>query len=137
MPAANLHATLAFLGDVHRAVLPRLEVLGAATTRSPLELSLDRVGSFPRAGVAYVAASHVPAALLDLHAQLAQALTAERFRLDARPYRPHVTLARHCRQPLRDHAVPARAWRPRCLALYESVTAPEGAQYEVLASWPL
>jgi 2'-5' RNA ligase len=59
---------------------------------------------------------------------------------DARPYHPHITVARvraSVRLTDRQTALPAsapRAFDADCVNLYQSRTLPEGARYEVLAS---
>jgi len=139
--AANLHMTLAFLGSVACACLPLLEEVGARCARSlvdaaPLAVTLDRLGSFRGARVAWIGGSEVPQPLRSLQSALVHALANGGFAVDERPWKAHVTLARHCRLPPRAAMHPALQLPVRALALYESVSAAGGPRYEALARWP-
>ena len=99
--------------------------------------SLDRVGAFRGAGIAWAGASSVPAELAQLVAQLNDALTAQGFPTDARPFQAHVTLARRCRrQPRANQATPI-AWTVATLVLNASDLGSGGPRYRELAAWPL
>jgi 2'-5' RNA ligase len=137
VPPANLHATLAFIGTVPRAQVARLETIGDAMNGSALELTLDRVGSFRGARVAWIGASQVPATLTRLQSTLAEALRDAGYRTDERPYHPHVTLARHCRHAFAITAVAPLPWRVDTMTLYESMTLPAGPRYVARATWTL
>ena len=100
VPLENLHATLAFLGSVPRGALSHLESIGAELPRASFDLALDTAGSFDGARVAWMAPSQRPGALLALHGALAERLRQDGYRVEARPYHPHVTIARHCRRAL-------------------------------------
>ena len=137
LPAGNLHATVAFIGSVPREAIATLRAIGAALRAPALEVALDTLGSFRGARVAWIGPSDVPAALLELHGALSAQLGAASFTLEARPYHPHITLARHCRHPIARRGVPPLAWRIDELVLYESVSAQGGPRYEPLDAWPL
>jgi RNA 2',3'-cyclic 3'-phosphodiesterase len=123
-PAAQLHLTLAFLGEVDEAVLPELteRLARAARRHSPVLLALAGVGRFgdrvlwtrvqlvagelrvpPRrvaqSGTASSASGHgAPRGGADALRRLAGSVAAAARRsgiaVDDRPYRPHLTLAR-------------------------------------------
>lgn len=118
----SLHLTLHFLGDVPRTRLPEL-VLGLAVPFAPFELTLGRSQIWPN-GVAVLEPDAIPADLLRLHAELAVALQKLAIPVEARPYHPHVTLARRAQgaTPPVDGA-PVR-WPVRNYALMESQFAP-------------
>ena len=137
VPQENLHATLAFLGSVAHAAIAPLKSMADALRRSSFDVSLDTLGSFRQAKVAWIGASHVPPALLELHTALSQALAAGGFSVEDRPYHLHVTLARHCRAWLRRTSTPPLAWRIDRIVLFESVTAAAGPRYDALETWPL
>jgi RNA 2',3'-cyclic 3'-phosphodiesterase len=88
----RLHVTLHFLGSVEAELVPalkkRLNVAWAGC-----ELLLDRPQVWP-GGIAVIEASEVPPALAALHARLGERLEGLGLALEARRYRPHVTLAR-------------------------------------------
>lgn len=137
VPHENLHATLAFLGSVAHAAIAPLKSMADALPRASFDVSLDTLGGFRQAQVAWIGAAHVPPPLLEVHAALSGALAAGGFSVDARPYRVHVTLARHCRAPLRRTTTPPLAWRVDRIVLFESVTAAAGPRYDVLETWRL
>ena len=137
VPAANLHATLAFLGGVERARLGELIRIGDALDAPACDIALDRIGSFRGARVAWIGTANVPTTLAALHADLAQRLGDAGWTLDARPFNLHVTLARHCRVPLATEAVDALPWRIARVALFESIGSAQGPRYEPVAAWPL
>jgi len=120
VPGVNVHVTLAFVGDVDAVQAAALRAMLAALPRRPFTLMLDRIGEWPRAGVAWLAPSAVPAPLVALHAQLAAALAASGFAVEARPFRPHVTLVRRLARPLADTAAEPLEWRVTRVALMVS-----------------
>ena len=137
VPAHNLHATLAFLGSVPIGSIGELTGIGAALPRTMLQLTLDCVGSFRAARVAWLGMTRVPAALAALHAALRARLAAAGMRVEDRPYQPHVTIARHCARMLQPRGITPIAWPVRRIVLYESVTAPDGPVYTPRAAWAL
>jgi 2'-5' RNA ligase len=135
----NLHLTLAFVGEVAVDRVAALSAAGVAATAGvpAFELSLDRVGAFRGAGIAWAGASSVPAALAQLVAQLNDALMAQGFPTDPRPFQAHVTLARRCRRaPAAVHAAPIM-WTVDGMTLNASELASGGSRYRELATWPL
>jgi 2'-5' RNA ligase len=133
VPAANLHLTLAFLGDVAQ---DRIEAaLGAASgiRGERFELVLDRTGAFRRAGVGWAGPSAVPAALVNLQAALDSALRAAGFTLEDRPFVPHLTLARKIVRPVAASAIEPVAWPVERFALVES--ARDRGAYRDIGTW--
>jgi 2'-5' RNA ligase len=62
----NLHATLAFLGEVAPARLPALSALAAQSVAPPFELALDHVGYWRRHRIVYAGTRQSPPAQLHL-----------------------------------------------------------------------
>lgn len=135
--ARNIHLTLAFLGNVDRARLPGLEALAAAVAGAPCDLVIDRIGYWRDNRILWAGVERCPEPLTALVAALCGALRAIDFRVDARPYVPHVTLLRNARRAPAQPGLGPIAWPVRDLALIES--APRGRErvYEVLRRWPL
>lgn len=90
---ADWHVTLHFIGSVPRERLDELRA-GLAVPLTPFDLRLDLPELWPH-GLAVLCAEAVPEALLQLQAELGQALQRLGLRADPRPFRPHLTLARH------------------------------------------
>ena len=132
-----MHVTLAFIGGWPVARLPTLLDAAANVHGEPMNIALDRLGAFRRAGIAWVGPSLVPDASTRLAASLADALSAAGLPLDAQPYRPHVTLARHCRGPFPEGAAGPFGFDADHFVLMQSQTRAEGVRYQSLATWLL
>lgn len=132
----NLHLTLAFLGE---QPADRSQTLDAVLRHLPpfeLTLAIDRVSYFTRQQIAWAGMSCVPEPLLSLQSELLQALQHHGMDLEARGFRPHITLARNAPPPP-DMAFETIIWKVEEIALVKSVTDPRGAQYDILSSRPL
>ncbi|HYE39999.1 MAG TPA: RNA 2',3'-cyclic phosphodiesterase, partial [Ramlibacter sp.] len=125
----RLHVTLHFLGERPTDELPALrKALDVAW--EGCELLLDRAGVWP-GGIAVLEASTVPPALARLHAALRERLAALGVPVEARPWRPHVTLARKASGAKPPPAAPPLRWSvPASHALVRSL--PGGRGYETL-----
>jgi 2'-5' RNA ligase len=88
--AAKFHITLKFLGEVEEQKLAPLDALPPGGT-GPFELHLTQPSVW-NGGVAVLHARSDE--ILGLHQRLDQALQELGFPAEARPYRPHLTLAR-------------------------------------------
>ena len=135
VPAANLHLTLAFLGEVDPGAMPALRDAASLARAEAFGLELDQLGAFARAGVAWAGCRRAPAALLELQSGLARRIRDAGVALDERPFAAHLTLARRIRTPLAPEAMEPVRWRVKSFALVESVRG-EGA-YRTLADWIL
>lgn len=95
----HLHLTLQFLGDVTPAgVVEATEAAGAAAgANTPFAITFAGLGAFPSAAAArvvWVGVARGADRLEALAESLARALRDRGFPLDARPFAPHLTLAR-------------------------------------------
>ncbi|QLC72273.1 RNA 2',3'-cyclic phosphodiesterase [Pseudomonas sp. LPB0260] len=135
VPPANLHLTLAFLGQQPGSRLAELKGLAATVQSRAFELQLDRL-VHRRNGLLYLAPSQPPAALLELVEQLHEALLGGGFGLEARPFLAHLTLLRRC-STRRPKARPTFDWPVDHFALFASETGPSGSVYQQLQQWPL
>ena len=136
---ANLHVTVAFVGDVARSRIVELCAIGAAVASNvpAFDLTLDRTGAYRGTGIAWAGPSHVPGALSQLARGLAEALAAGGFPVERRDFSPHVTLARRSgRFPPAAIATPIR-WTATRVALYASEAVAGGQRYRELGGWLL
>ena len=133
----NAHLTLAFIGDVAKGSLPVLQAIGDRAPKMGFAVSFDSLGAWRASGVAWIAPAVLPPPLLKLHSTLTDALAKAGFELEIRPFRPHVTLARRCLQPLKRSSSPPIVWRADKLYLIGSELRSEGPVYRNLASWDL
>lgn len=137
VPADNIHLTLAFVGDISVDRMPGLLELGAALRAQRISVQLDAQGEFRRAGVAWIAPSAPPRALMALAADLRSGLDAAGVPQEERPFHPHLTLARRCRGPYMPERVESFAWLVDHVALMQSVRGADGGRYRVLQRWSL
>ncbi len=142
VPAGNLHVTLAFLGAVPRSALVPLHELGGQGPWPAVELGFKRLEFWAKPKVLVAMPESVPAAGLAIVERLWTGLERRGYLREARPWRPHLTLARSVRRPPPDNLVLAPMVRagnepPWRLALVESIAHPEGPRYQPLADWPL
>ena len=148
---ANIHLSIKFLGEqAESAPATIASALGAVGGKhSPLDLRFGGLGAFPNLRaprVVWMGVQHDPRLEL-MHHDIEETCAANGFALDARTFRPHITLAR-----IRDGmaigdaralAVAARAvgykgmQQVGTISLMESVLAPGGARYTKVASIPL
>jgi 2'-5' RNA ligase len=134
------HITLQFLGNTDQqhcdCVLARLREVHSER----VQVRLDKLGVFERAGV-FLADVVPTGALVELALRVTEATAKCGFKAEARPFHPHITLAR-AKGGERGRALDILQKRvPQALRfggftateflLYESYTRPEGAEYEV------
>lgn len=145
-PASNIHATLHFLGELAPARVPPLQAaLEAPIAEPPFEVAVGAAGAFPNAGpvrVVWLDVVKGAAEVARVHAELARRLTAAGFSVEARPFSPHLTIARvpdreRSRvKPLRDRLTqvsPALIqWRADHITLFRSDLTGAVPRYEGL-----
>lgn len=132
-PAEDLHLTLVFLGTQAAASLPALQALMAKLPAAAITLKLDCLGYFPRNGVAWAGAQHVPDALAALNQALLAALAQQNIAVDhSARFKPHITLARNAPASAVAPDMAPIIWRANHVALVQSTgSAP---RYRLLAS---
>jgi 2'-5' RNA ligase len=114
----KLHLTLHFLGDQPTERLPEL-MEGFAVPFSPFQVELGAPTVWS-GGIAVLEPETVPPPLLQLHADLSQALLGLGLTPEARAYRPHVTMSRRANSATLTANGPAIAWQVDSYALVES-----------------
>ncbi len=149
----GVHVTLKFLGEVTAKQLPaiKLAIQEAVVGHQPFELELSNIGTFGgREGlrIMWVGVAGDVLRLEALVRSVNAALAVVGFEPERRPFRPHLTLGR-----VRDEVstrqraeievavgkmgVPASSWRTTQVSLMRSKLQLGGANYEVLATFPL
>jgi RNA 2',3'-cyclic 3'-phosphodiesterase len=144
--AANLHATLAFLGNVAAARLPQLRTaaqeLAMPSGAGPrvLQLQFEALEHWVRPQILCATAR---AALPDAHfasalaAAIKQTALAAGFAPDLKPFRAHVTVARKVARAPEVQPMARVTWNCEAFALVASTTGASGSVYSVLESYPL
>ncbi len=142
--ADKLHLTLAFLGPLSAEQTERALIIGAAVAARRHETSLlfQKVEYWNGPRVAVAVSFEIPSLLSVLVEDLQGSLRNEDFRLEARAFRPHLTLARGV-PPAKAAHLPDQLGTPlelaiNALCLVESVPHPdEGVRYTTRGQWPL
>lgn len=141
MPRENHHLTLAFLGDICEAeasaAVAAIEK-ACAQADGPIPLRCVGLGSFgkPSDATLWLGVDADPS-LLDLAQSVRSGLDAAGIAYDAKPFKPHITLARRARLP---HGIvlPALPFpntdRADTVTLFKSTLSSEGACYKPLFS---
>jgi len=142
VPQGNFHVTLAFIGEIDESRLDRLCLTVDEWPRERRmaagQLTLDRVGFWPRAGIYWAGAEYWSPDLDQLARKLQGFGTRFGAKRDKRSFTPHITLFRSCRQP-----PPAPVCSPSVIVTYREITLfesrqhSEGVHYTPLANWPL
>jgi len=129
---ADWHATLHFIGPVAAGQVAHI----AARVKmpfQPFDLVLDQAMLWPH-GLAVLVAADVPLPLQTLHERLADRLRRLDLPVEARPYRPHVTLARRADGAIPPPVAAPVVWRVRRFALVVS-TGQQEQRYRVLQAY--
>ena len=132
MHADKLHLTLHFLGSQPRALVPALEA-ALNVPFTPFDLSLGTPDVW-RHGSAVLEPLTTPPELLALHAALGGALQSVGITPETRPFRPHVTMARHAAGAVAPQKNTHIFWPVDGFALVES--APDHGGYTILRTYP-
>jgi 2'-5' RNA ligase len=117
-PTDDLHLTLHFIGAVPAARVPDV-VQGLRVNTPRFTLDLDTTEVWPNR-CAVSCPCQTPAALATLHGALAQALRAQGLPVEPRPFRPHITLARHATGAAPPTPPATLRWPVRGYALVQS-----------------
>lgn len=138
---ANLHITLKFLGTCSAEQVTHIEQALAATASKHGAFDINLQGAGCVHGALWLGVQPSPS-LYDLEATLREHLLALGFTADAKPYQPHLTVARLNHNP----GFAWRAWQQQlqtsafgsfavnAIHLYQSETLATGAHYTVLHS---
>jgi len=136
----NLHLTLHFIGNVYFEQMECLQVEARHVNARAFKLNLDCQGFFNRPRVAWLGCTETPGGLNDLHRQLGTRLQSCDYQPEARPYCPHVTVARKIGplDPIDSTAsfVPI-VWSVTEFALIEVLASENGVQYRAVETYPL
>lgn len=138
MRLETLHLTLAFLGEVTPQDRGNIEVVARSIKAEPFECRLDCCGIWPKKQLLWAGCKKMDKRLSNFVADLTSKLVEAGFRLERRPFNPHVTLVRNVRSvPAVLPELPVVQWFCSSFVLMQSVLSPQGASYKQLASWPL
>ena len=98
----NLHLTLAFLGEIEVERVNNLKKIMDEIEAEPFQVQLSHLGAFNRKGstesIYWCGIKHNKA-LYKVQEKLSTMLKENGFKLDDKPFKPHITLARRCILP--------------------------------------
>jgi 2'-5' RNA ligase len=134
----NIHLTLAFLGSVPTERIDELVGIGSLIMVKRFELKLTETGCWKRSAVGWIAPESLPEPLKDLVLDLRSRLLTAGFRVDNKPFAPHLTLVRKAKCKTTE-APPAATlvWPVARFALIASETLDTGPVYTPISGWPL
>jgi 2'-5' RNA ligase len=142
------HITLQFLGTTTDAQFACVVEGLHRVVAAPVSIRLEGLGRFDRAGILFVGVETAPG-LASLQQRVVRSTTPCGFKLEDRPYHPHITLARTKGrsngirnlkpqiEALASTAARFSAFTASEFLLYESLLGPSGSRYEVRARFPL
>lgn len=133
--ASNIHATLAFLGQVESEKVDCLLKAADSISSPPFDLLLDSREWWKKSQVTWLGASIIPDELKQLVESLNTALIPCGYKPDPRPFSLHITLMRKVKKPVRPVLFKPVPWLVRGFSLVESTTLPAGAEYRVIQTW--
>ncbi|WP_075182152.1 RNA 2',3'-cyclic phosphodiesterase [Pantoea sp. 1.19] len=136
--AANLHLTLAFLGDVTPGQQARLSAQAGRIRQRPFRLALDDAGHWPASGAVWIGPHRAPRGLHQLATLLRSQAARGGCYQSPLPFHPHVTLLRGATRPV---ALPPRTFHwsfpVSQFSLFASESSRGGVRYRPIAHWPL
>ncbi|WP_312837175.1 RNA 2',3'-cyclic phosphodiesterase, partial [Pantoea sp.] len=136
--AANLHMTLAFLGEVSDEKAQVLQQQATRIRQQGFTLDLDDAGHWPRSGVVWLGCQRTPRGLLQLANLLRSQAARHGCYQSPQPFHPHVTLLRNATRGL---PLPPRDFHWQCpvdhFSLFASIFEQGRTRYRQLARWPL
>jgi 2'-5' RNA ligase len=146
----KLHLTLKFLGEIEQTHVPLLQAAAerAAMSLLPFVLSVEGAGAFPPRGparVLWLGLKDATGSLALLQQRLEDESAVEGFPREARPFNPHVTIAR-LRRPTgarrlatlhEEKGFAPAQFSVRDLVVIRSELGPGGSRYTELSRHPL
>lgn len=135
VPAGNYHLTLVFLGALSPSGVRDVIAAARGVRFLPFNVELQHSGYWPRSQVAWLAPHTCPAPLATLVNDLQNRLGGLGLTIDARQFRPHVTLARDVTSGFSAPLATTVRWPVRSFNLLESVPASGGPVYRPLAEF--
>jgi 2'-5' RNA ligase len=149
VPPERFHVTLAFIGDVSESRAPAImAALQPSSSVRPFEMTLVGAGAFPHRGrprVLWTGVGEGRDWLISVAGEVHKRLTEAGVMLEARPFSPHVTVAR-VKEPtglrssvLLDGLTDVVVGRMTvdAITLFQSRLSPSSPSYHVMARSPL
>lgn len=130
----NLHVTLVFIGSVSEAMVPGLIEQMDQVAAEPFSIVFDALDFWRKPKVLCLTSSKPPTSLMQLAEKLNVIVKDCHIETDPRPYKPHITLARHVKNKP-DLRVQPLTWSADSYCLVESISTLQGVLYQVIQTW--
>jgi 2'-5' RNA ligase len=134
---ANIHLTLAFLGDVSPGRAKRLAECARRAGGKAHTVALEEARYWKHNRVVWAGPRAIPPALASIAEALNRELVAADFPTEAREFNAHVTLIRQARLPRVLPGLPTIAWPVRELVLVRTQLSSTGSSYAMLERFAL
>ncbi len=134
---ANLHITLAFLGNVDSDQQSCVESVADKLQGSPFVLTIDSAGYWHKPRILWIGPGCMPGTLVTLALALRDGALECGLQMDMRPYNAHMTLMRKATKKHVQKKIHPFTWHVNSFALVRSTSTPEGLVYDVEKEWPL
>ncbi len=138
VPAANLHMTLAFFGLVSKKTQRRLEKRITALHKPPFSITLDQLSYWKKPRILCLSGASKDKGLLQMVNECQLLATDLHLHHSEHNFTAHITLARKAQQrPVLKAPIKPLLIKPDAIHLFESKSAPQGVEYQILRSWPV
>ncbi len=127
----NLHITLHFIGNVNQQKRDCLHSVAQTVKADSFNLELDHYSYFYKPKILWMGLKQTPEALETLHKTLGRSLAECDFRMEHRPYVPHMTLVRKLAKPEEFKEIKSVFWEVKEFVLVESISIAGRVRYEV------
>jgi 2'-5' RNA ligase len=134
VPSQNLHVTLVFLGLIDAASELLIKHGVTAISAKPFVLTFDQLSYWSKPNVLCLTCLRIPDEIEKLVTALNGEVASCGLQTETRPYRPHITLARHARY-LADVEFEPIVWHAKAFCLAQSCSEPDGVNYKVRQQW--
>ncbi|MDD1620711.1 MAG: RNA 2',3'-cyclic phosphodiesterase [Methylococcaceae bacterium] len=131
----NLHVTLLFLGNIDAEQQAGISAAADRLSVPPvMELTFDRLGFWKKPAIYCLTARRFDSEIAVLVEQLAAIAVGYGVRIDERPFKPHITLARKAKASVVIEFEPI-IWRADAFCQVESCSDKDGVVYRVIKRW--
>jgi 2'-5' RNA ligase len=137
VPAERLHLTLVFIGRLGAERLDDCRAALASVRAESFKMYLERYGLWRRNGICWLAPRKPEPACMELVAAVVEALKHAAIPFDRRRFRPHLTVARKCRNAGSMDQPVSIGWTVSRFRLVQSTLDSAGSVYCARGEWPL
>lgn len=131
---ANLHATLLFLGNIDSDKELTFRQEAAAIPVPKITIQFDQLSFWQKPGILCLTAAKFSPELVMLVDNLSTIARKLDHPIDARPFKPHVTLVKKVKKLITLEFEPI-IWHSEAFCLVESCSLTNGVEYRIIEQW--